>query len=97
MKPPLLWLEAGGVEPFDVPQIRAGIGGGNLHRPIPPNKDPNCSDRGDSQHSDSKLAPDKHLLVRVNNTLCGTNIHRPGACVSNTRNAVFVPVDGWTR
>jgi hypothetical protein len=35
--------------------------------------------------------------VRVNHTLRGTNIHGPGACVSNTSNAVFVPVDRWIR
>ncbi len=93
MKPPLLWLEASGVEPLHVPQIMAGLGGGNFHRPTPPNEDPNCSDRGDSQHSDSKLAPDRHLLVRVNRTLRGTNIHDPCARISNTGEMVFVPVD----
>ena len=65
MRPPPPWLEASGVQALHVFDVLARVSGGVFGRPTLANQDAGCSDRGDSQYSNSELVPDSRLLVGV--------------------------------
>ena len=61
-----MWLEPGRVQVGDVLDVVRRFLGRCFRPSVAAEHCASCSDRGDSQHSDSKLVPDRRLLVVAN-------------------------------